>query len=185
MADLVTDRLVLRSWRDEDRAPFAAHNADPQVRRWYPGTLTREQSDATVDRLAAHDAAHGFTFWAVADRATGEFVGMVGLLTVSFEPPFTHRADPCVEIGWRLGVEWWGRGLATEAARAALDFGFTELALPEIVAFAVPGNRPSLAVMARIGMTHDPSGDFAHPEFPADSPFQRMVLYRARPVMGG
>lgn len=180
---LVTDRMVVRSWRDEDRAPFAAVNADPRVRRWFPGTLTRAESDATVDRFVAHEAEHGYTSWAVQDRATGAFVGMVGLMVPGFDPTFAHAAEPCVEIGWRLGVEWWGEGRATEAARACLRYAFDDLALPEVVAFTVPDNVPSREVMRRLGMRHDPAGDFDHPGVPEGSPLRRHVLYRTGGIM--
>ena len=175
MTALRTPRLLLRPWRDTDLAPFAALNADPEVRRWFPGTLTREESDAQVARLQNHITTHGSGFWAVEAPETAPFIGFVGLQHVSFAAPFA----PAVETGWRLARAYWGQGYATEAARAALDHAFGPLNLPEVVSFAVPGNLSSRRVMKRIGMTQDPEGDFDHPLLPAGHPFRRNVLYRA------
>lgn len=173
-APIVTEHLVLRSWREADRAPFAAMNADPRVMEHFPSTLDRPASDSVMDRLEAHDAAHGFTFWAMEERATGDFAGFTGLVHVGFDAPFT----PAVEIGWRLPVAFWGRGLASEAARASLEFGFAALALPQIVAFAPNRHLASRRVMERIGMRRSPVDDFIHPKVPADHPLQPFVLYR-------
>lgn len=176
MAEIRTPRLVLRSWRETDLPAYAALNADAEVRRWFPGTMTREESDAQAAKLQNHLAVHGFGFWAVEAPGTAPFIGFVGLQHVSFAAPFT----PAVETGWRLARKHWGRGYATEAARAALAHGFGPLALPEIVAFAVPGNMASRWVMERIGMHHDPADDFDHPNLPKGSPLQRHVLYRVK-----
>ena len=127
-----------------------------------------------IDRLNTHIDSHGFGFWALEDRASGEFVGFTGLENVAFTAPFT----PAVEIAWRLAHRFWGRGYAAEAARASLAFGFEILKLPEIVSFAVLDNRRSRRVMERIGMAHDPSGDFDHPRLPAGHPLQRHAFYR-------
>ena len=175
MTELRTARLLLRPWRDADLPAFAALNADPEVRRWFPGTLTRQESDAQAARFQGEIAAHGFGFWAVEAPGAAPFIGFVGLRRVTFPAPFT----PAIEAGWRLARERWGRGYATEAARAALAHGFGPLALPEIVAFAVPGNAASRRVMERIGMTRDPADDFDHPAIPEGSPLRRHVLYRA------
>lgn len=172
--ELRTPRLLLRPWRDTDLPAYAALNADPEVRRWFPGTLTRAQSDDEAARLRNHIEAHGFGFWAVEVPGVAPFVGAVGLKHVHFVAPFT----PAVEAGWRLAREHWGKGYAAEAARAALAHGFGPLGLVEIVAFAVPGNLASRRVMERIGMRHDPAGDFDHPALPEGHPFRRHVLYR-------
>jgi RimJ/RimL family protein N-acetyltransferase len=171
-----TERLRLRAWRAEDLPAYAALNADPAVRRYFPGVLTREESDAQARRLQAHVDAHGFGFWAVEAPGVAPFVGFVGLQRVWFEAPFT----PAVEAGWRLTRAFWGRGYATEGARAALAFGFRELGLREIVAFAVAGNAASIRVMERVGMTRDPAEDFDHPTV-EDERLRRHVLYRAGP----
>lgn len=164
----------MRPWRAEDREPFAAINADPEVMRFFPQLLTRGQSDEVADRIEAHMAEHGFGFWALEEFGGAPFVGFAGLGVVQFEAPFT----PATEIGWRLAREHWGRGYATEAAGAALGYGFDVLGVQEVVAFAVKDNLRSRAVMERLGMTRDPADDFDHPRLPNDSPLRRHVLYR-------
>ena len=172
---LTTARLELRPWRDADRAPFAAMSADPQVMEFFPAPLTREESDAFVDRiLQGFDERGGWGWFAVEERASGTFAGIAGLAPVRFEAHFT----PAVEIGWRLARPAWGQGFATEAARAAVTFAFGELDLEEVVALTVPANARSRAVMRRLGMTHDPADDFDLPDLPAESPLRRHVLYR-------
>jgi RimJ/RimL family protein N-acetyltransferase len=171
---LATERLLLRGWRDADRAPFAALNADPLVMEHFPGTLARFESDRLVDRVVEHFARHGFGSWAVEAPGVAEFLGFVGLSVPRFEAHFT----PCVEIGWRLAREHWGRGFAPEAARAALEFGFERLGLDQIVAFTVPGNLKSRRVMEKLDMRHDPADDFDHPSLAEDHPLRRHVLYR-------
>lgn len=171
---LTTPRLILREWRDEDRTPFAALNADPQVAEFLSGPLDRIASDALVDRIVAHWADDGHGLWAVERYEDGAFLGFVGLAAPSFEAAFT----PCVEIGWRLAPEAWGHGYATEAARVALGFGFEALGLAEIVSFTVPANARSRAVMERLGLTRDPADDFAHPAFPDGHSLHDHVLYR-------
>jgi RimJ/RimL family protein N-acetyltransferase len=174
-ATLETPRLRLRLWRDEDLAPFAAMNANPTVMRHFLRPLDREQSDAMVARIRGSFASRGFGFWAVEAPGLASFIGMVGLAV----PPFEAHFTPCVEIGWRLAPEYWGSGYATEAARAALDFGFFQLALPEIVAFTVPANHRSRSVMERVGMTRSTADDFGHPSIPEGHPLRPHVLYRA------
>lgn len=171
-----TDRLLLRGWRDEDRPPFAAMNADREVMQHFPAPLSRDESDALADRAAEHVEAEGWGLWAVEVRGTGEFIGFVGLAVPRFEAPFT----PATEVGWRLARSAWGHGYASEAARAALDVGFQELGLDELVSFTAVGNTRSRAVMQRLGMTRDPAEDFDHPSLPPGHPLQRHVLYRVR-----
>lgn len=172
--EIETERLLLRRWRDRDREPFAALCADHRVMEFFPSTQTREQADAVIDRMSSHIERHGFGFWALEDRASGEFLGFTGLWNVSFTAPFT----PAVEIGWRLAHRFWGKGYASEAARASLAFGFDTLRLAEIISFAVLANQRSRRVMERIGMIPDPSGDFDHPNLLAGHPLQRHALYR-------
>ncbi|WP_315781048.1 GNAT family N-acetyltransferase [Bradyrhizobium sp. SZCCHNPS1003] len=169
-----TERLTLRGWRDEDRAPFAAMSADPAVMQFLRALPTRQDSDRWIDFQIAHQAAHGFGFWVVEDRATGTFLGATGLFRVTFDAPFT----PAVEIGWRLARAAWGQGIATEAARASLAFGFDELGLDEIIAYAAPANYASQNVMRKLGMIRDEASDFDHPRVEADSPLRRQVMYR-------
>jgi RimJ/RimL family protein N-acetyltransferase len=178
---LATARLVLRRWRDADLAPFAALNADPRVAEHLGGPLSRAASDALAERIAAHFARHGFGLWALEVRGGAPFAGFVGLSVPAFAAPFT----PCVEVGWRLAAEHWGRGYATEAARVALDFGFATLGLDEIVSFTAVANLRSRRVMERLGMTHDPADDFDHPLLPPGHALGRHVLYRLpRPGRG-
>lgn len=169
-------RLLLRRWRETDLAPFAAMNADARVVEHLPGPMTREASDALVARIEANFEARGFDVFAVEIAATGEFAGFVGLTVPRFEAAFT----PCVEVGWRLAPAHWGRGYATEAARASLDFGFDTLGLAEIVSFTVPANVRSRGVMERLGMTHDPRDDFEHPSLPEGHRLRLHLLYRIR-----
>ena len=164
---IATERLLLRQWRDEDLEPFAALNADPVVMEHFPATMAREASDAFADHNRERIAERGWGLWAV--EADGAFIGFVGLN----EPDFM----PGVEIGWRLARGAWGKGYATEAARAAAAYAFEELRLPEIVSFTATTNLRSQRVMERIGMTRDPSGDFDHPRV-ADPWLRRHVLYR-------
>ncbi|KOG44273.1 GNAT family N-acetyltransferase [Streptomyces decoyicus] len=172
MSELRTERLLLRGWRESDLAPWAAMNADPEVRAHFPGVLTREQSEASVARFQAAFEARGWGWWAVEVRATGEFIGFTGLDPVEEAMPFTG-----VEAGWRLARPAWGHGYATEAAEAALAYGFTTLALPEILAVTTTTNLRSQAVMRRIGMTRNPADDFDDPGVPA-GPLRRSVVYR-------
>ena len=172
--ELRTERLRLRAWRDADLEPFAELNADPVVMEHFPAPLTRDGSDAFVMTARECWRAGGPSWWAVEVVDGPPFIGFVGLSEVRFEAPFA----PAVEIGWRLAREHWGRGYAPEAARAALDHGFDELALAEIVSFTVPANSRSRRVMEKIGMRHDPDGDFVHPSVPDGHPLGPHVLYR-------
>jgi RimJ/RimL family protein N-acetyltransferase len=152
-----TERLVLRRWTDADRAPFAALNADPLVMEHMQGLLSREASDAFVDRIERHWEEHGWGLWAVEVPGVSPFVGYVGLW------PADYVADGMVEVGWRLASAQWGNGYATEAAHEALRVGFEDVGLDEIVSFTVPQNIRSRRVMERIGLRRDAGGDFEHP----------------------
>lgn len=175
--ELRTSRLTLRRWRGSDRDPFAALNADPEVMRYYPSTLDRAGSDRLVDRIEETFDDLGYGLWAV-DQPTRGFVGYVGLWPATFAATFT----PAVEVGWRLARSAWGRGIAAEAARAALADGFARTRLPEIVSFTAVTNTPSRRVMEKLGMTRDPADDFDHPALPEGHPLRRHVLHRlARP----
>lgn len=169
---LTTARLRLRPWRESDLAPFAAMNADPLVMEHFAAPLTREESDAYARRMMAAIEGRGWGNWALEEIGGEPFVGFAGLSAPSFEAHFT----PCTEIGWRLVRSAWGRGYATQAARAALAFGFGELGLAEIVSFTALANARSIAVMERLGMRRD--GEFDHPRLPAGHRLQRHVLYR-------
>jgi RimJ/RimL family protein N-acetyltransferase len=168
--ELVTERLILRLWRTSDREPFARMNGDSDVMRYFPRTLTREESDAFVDRIDRQFDERGYGLWAVEVPGTAPFIGYVGLLVPAFMP--------IPEVGWRLDKPYWGRGYATEAARAALADGFDRVGLREIVSFTSPLNVPSIRVMERLGMTHNPADDFEHPNVPDGNPLKHQVLYR-------
>jgi RimJ/RimL family protein N-acetyltransferase len=176
---LTTSRLILRTWREADLEEFARLNDDVVVMEFMPRRLSRDESDAMASRIRTDMEKRGWGLWAVelkAHRSLGvPFIGYVGLSIPSFEAPFT----PCVEIGWRLAKEHWGRGYASEAAEASLRFAFEKLTLQQIVSFTVPLNRRSIRVMERIGMSRDPSGDFEHPKLPAEHPLRAHVLFRA------
>lgn len=192
--EIRTERLVMRRWTPADLDPFAALNADPEVMAHFPGPLDRRASDALAARADAHLAGHGWGLWAL-EVAVGEdrgrfagFAGFAGLAVPSWTAPFT----PCVEVGWRLPRWAWGHGYATEAARAALRVGFTDLRLDQIVSFTAVSNERSRAVMRRLGMTRDPAEDFDHPRLAPGHPLARHVLHRlsaarwraGRPVAG-
>jgi RimJ/RimL family protein N-acetyltransferase len=175
LSELRTERLVLRQWRASDREPFAELNADPETMRCFPATMTREQSDAFVDRCIELIDERGWGLWAVEVTGGAPFIGFVGLNVTGPGP-----LEGAVEVGWRLRREHWGNGYATEAARESLRFGFAELGLEEIVSFTAVQNEPSRRVMERIGMTHEPSRDFDHPSIPDGHPLRRHVLYSSR-----
>lgn len=172
-----TDRLVLRPVVDADRDAIADLNARPEVGAWLGGVRSRAESDAFVDQVMAHQAQHGFGFWAAERKADGRLIGMTGVWWV---PPELDMPDQ-VEIGWRFLPEVWGQGYATEAAKAALAYGFDVLRLPEIIAFTARTNLASQAVMRRIGMLHDPARDFLHPRVAEVDPLRPHVIFVARP----
>jgi RimJ/RimL family protein N-acetyltransferase len=149
-------------------------NADPRVNEYFRDSLSRQETEDFLARIESHFDEHGFGLWAVEIPGVAPLAGFVGLAT----PPFEAHFTPCVEIGWRLGAEHWGRGYATEGARAALAFGFDVLRLEEIVSMTVPANARSRRVMEKIGMTRTPADDFDHPLLPEGHPLRRHVLYR-------
>ena len=169
-----TDRLLLRRWRATDLDPFAALNADPSVMEHLPAPLDRAATAALIRRIEGHFDVHGFGLWAVELKRDASLAGFVGLSVVEFEVAFA----PAVEVGWRLARSAWGHGYATEAARAALDFGFEAERMDEIVSFTVPANLKSRAVMERVGLERDSGGDFDHPGLPEGHRLRRHVLYR-------
>lgn len=172
--ELHTPRLLLRPWRDDHADAFAAMFADPAVMEFLTPVQDRAAIDAIIGRVRAHFAEHGFGWWAAELKENGAFIGFIGLSHIPFEAHFT----PAVEVGWRLASAHWGRGYATEGARASLEAGFTQLGLDEIVSITVPANARSRRVMERIGMTRDPADDFDHPRLADGDPLRRHVLYR-------
>jgi RimJ/RimL family protein N-acetyltransferase len=171
---LQTDRLILRSWRQADLTPFAALNADHRVMEYFPSVLTREESDFFAAKISQRIQENGFGLWAVEVRGGAPFIGFVGLSQPRFETSFT----PCVEVGWRLAYDHWGRGYATEAATSAIDDAFDRFDVDEILSFTSRQNQRSQRVMEKLGMTHAPADDFDHPEIPNGDPLRRHVLYR-------
>ena len=170
--ELHTDRLILRRWRDTDRDAFAQMNADPRVMEYFPACLTRDESDSTIVRVEKHFDDHGFGFFAAELRQTGGLAGAIGLAIPGFEAFFT----PCVEVGWRLSVANWNQGLATEGARAVVEFAFETLGLAGLVSFTTRGNLRSRHVMEKLGMHY--AGDFEHPRITEGHPLRPHVLYR-------
>jgi RimJ/RimL family protein N-acetyltransferase len=172
--ELRTDRLLLRRWRESDRLSFQQINADPRVMEFFPEPLMAAASDALFNRARDHFNRHGFGPFAVELLDVRSFIGYIGLSVPNFDAHFM----PAVEIGWRLASEHWGKGLATEGARAALRYGFETLRLEEVVSFTVPANLRSRRVMEKLGMSHDPADNFDHPRLPTGHPLRRHVLYR-------
>lgn len=175
--ELRTPRVLLRQWKDSDHDAWAAMNADPQVRRYFPAVLNRAEAQAEADRIHSAIAQRGWGLWALEIPGVHAFAGFVGLNLPGYEAPWM----PAVEIGWRLAPAAWHQGYATEAAMATLDFAFTQLELPQVVAMSVPTNTPSHKVMERIGLVRDPDADFDHPRVPVDWPLKRHILHRISP----
>lgn len=173
-ATLRTDRLILRPWRAADLEPFAAMNADPAVMEYLPDLLNRDESDALAGRIVEGMARRGWGLWAVEIPDVAPFIGFTGFAPVPFDTRFT----PAVEIGWRLAQNFWGKGYATEAARAALQFGFETLPFDAFVSFTTEANARSRAVMTRIGLAYEPAEDFHHPLLFPSHPLSAHVLYR-------
>jgi RimJ/RimL family protein N-acetyltransferase len=184
VTELLTARLRLRQWRPGDRAPFAILTSDPDVMRYFPSTLTRQESDELADIFERMVARLGWGMWAVEERATGDFIGFTGIAPPRYDVAFMQAP----EIGWRLLRAAWGRGFATEGAHAAAKFAFEELGLQEVLAVAVAENERSLAVMERIGMRRDQRYDLDYP-LVGDDGTNKRVLYRLargwlRPALG-
>lgn len=177
---LNTAYLQLRQWCASDREPFAALNADAAVMEFFPATLTRQQSDALANKIEELIARRGWGFWAVELTGLAPFIGFVGLHVPEHPLPFS----PCVEIGWRLAPNYWGKGYACEAATAALQFAFERLGLDEVVSFTAALNLRSQAVMKRLGMQCD-GALFQHPGVPPGHPLRTHVLYRAQKTLSG
>lgn len=171
---LRSERLLIRPWRDDDLDALASMNADPEVMRYFAKCLERNESADMMERHARHVERHGFAWWALEVPGVAAFAGSVALLMPRFEAHFM----PCFEIGWRLPRAFWGRGYATEAAAAVIDFAFDQVLLDEVVAFTPVGNERSRRVMTRLGMTHRTEDDFGHPTLALDHPLRHHLLYR-------
>jgi len=175
MKTIRTSRLILRPWNESDKPLFASLNADPRVMEYFPSVLSSLESDQLADKIQSGIDSNGWGPWAVELIDVDRFIGFIGLSQVtSFEAHFT----PAVEIGWRLAFDYWGKGLATEGAKAALCYGFETLKLPEIVAFTTKKNHRSRSVMEKMGMHRDSKDDFEHPQLIEGHPLRGHVLYR-------
>jgi RimJ/RimL family protein N-acetyltransferase len=176
---LETERLIIREWELSDREAYAAIAMNPEVRRFYFDVPTREQVDATLDRLIEFYRRDGFGLLAVERKADGALLGDVGIVPVGMP----IRGNPPVEIGWLLGKQYWGQGYAPEAAQAWLDYAFNDLNLAEVVAWTTVTNVPSQRVMQKLGMSTSPEDNFVHPKSPPGHPLGPHVLYRiSRPT---
>jgi RimJ/RimL family protein N-acetyltransferase len=176
MTPIRTERLILRNWEERDRDLFHRINSDDRVMEFFDFRRDRATADAVMDKMREEIARDGYGWTAAELIATGECIGFIGLHPV--EIPDLGPSGT-FEIGWRLSPEFWGKGFASEGARALLDFGFGKLGLREIISFAVWSNVRSTAVMERLGMRRDPSADFDHPRV-ADPHLKRHVLYRLK-----
>lgn len=168
-----TPRLALRAWCDEDLPAFAAMNADTRVMKYFPAPLTQEESAAFFERIRREFTTKGFGLYAIERREDGMLLGFTGFHRVTFDGALHGR----IEIGWRLRADAWGKGYATEAARACLNMA-AEQGIREIVAFTTLQNTPSQRVMQRLGMER--MYEFDHPALPSGHPLLQHVLYRIR-----
>lgn len=166
-----TERLILRSWKETDKAPFAEMNANNNVMRYFPKSLTAVQSDAFVERINAEFEESGVGLFAVEIKKTGTFIGYVGFHRFSFNAPFS----PGWEIGWRLSDKFWHHGYAVEAATACIEYAREKRFCEKLYSFTAVSNFPSENVMKRIGMSYE--GQFMHPALPAGHPLQEHKLY--------
>jgi len=163
-----TERLILRQWQESDIAPFAEMNSSPEVMKYFPKTLSFEETLEMYNRCKGNK--NGFGLYPAEEKISGKFIGFVGLNIPSFMPN-------CVEIGWRLKKEFWGKGYASEAAKKWLSLGFGEYDLKEIISFTAKQNIKSQEVMKRIGLKRDEKRDFFNPNIPKDHPLAPHVLY--------
>ncbi|MGB5595396.1 MAG: GNAT family N-acetyltransferase [Crocosphaera sp.] len=175
MLEILTPRLKLREWKEEDKEFFFHINSDPKVMEFMPKLLSKEESDDFVERIKTKFKEDGYSFFAVELISDQTFIGLIGLSIPKFQSFFT----PCVEIGWRLAYNYWGKGYATEGAKECINYGFKDLKLSEIVSFTVPKNVRSRKVMEGIGMKF--IDEFDHPLLPEGHPLKKHVLYKITP----
>ena len=173
---LFTSRLKLTVFSQSHLSELVRLNADPEVMRYFPATLSSEESAALLQRIIEHQRINEYSLFALHLKESDAFVGWCGLMKV----PFSAHFSPAVEIGWRLNKIFWGKGLAPEAAKSVLRFGFLELGLSEIVSFTAELNQPSIRVMQKIWMKCNPEDTFDHPKLPVNHPLQRHILYRSQ-----
>ena len=174
IAVIETKRLILRTWKTEDANPYYQINQDPKVIEFLRGPLALSQISDFISAVNMHQEKHGYTLWAVELKEAHALIGFTGLNYTDWRSHFT----PAVEIGWRLGSQYWGKGYATEGAKACLDYGFQQCNLKEIVSFTVPANIRSIGVMEKIGLKRDLNGNFVHPKLSATHPLSKHILYR-------
>jgi RimJ/RimL family protein N-acetyltransferase len=169
-----TERLILRTWKNEDANAYYQINQDPKVIEFLKGSLTMKEVTDFISFVNKQFDEIGYSVWAAEEKSSGKLMGYIGLDPIKWNPPF----GKAVEIEWRLGSEHWYKGYATEGARACLDFAFNKCGLKEIVSFTVPANIRSIRIMEKIGMRRDINGDFAHPDLPPDHKLSKHILYR-------
>ena len=174
MKIIETERLILRTWKNFDLDAYYHINQDPMVTEFLGGPLSMQEIQDFMKAQNQQFDQMGYALWAVEEKSSGKLIGFIGLNQLETGFPFS----PCVEIGWRLGSEYWKKGYATEGARVVLDYGFKNIKLKEIIAFTVPANIRSIRVMEKIGMVKDVEGNFAHPKLPGDHRLSQHVLYR-------
>ena len=173
---LFTNRLKLAVFSQSHVSELVRLDADPEVMRYFPATLSSEESAALLQRIIEHQRINGYSLFALHLKESDAFVGWCGLMKVPFSAHFTTA----VEVGWRLNKIFWGKGLAPEAAKSVLRFGFLDLGLSEIVSFTAELNQPSIRVMQKIWMKCNPEDTFDHPKLPVNHPLQRHILYRSQ-----
>ncbi len=181
MTIIETERLLLRTWRQNDAEAYFLINQDPQVIEFLRGSLTMQQVRDFILAANKHQYELGYTLFAVELKESEQFIGFIGLAHTDYF--FPEYGTSAVEVGWQLGSQYWNKGYATEGAKASLDYGWNQVGLHEIIAFTVPANRRSLRVMDKIGMTRDLNGDFAHPKLEPDHRLSKHVLYRIRKLV--
>ena len=169
-----TERLILRTFKTEDASAYFHINQDPKVLEFLLGPLTISQVNDFIAAKQTHQEKFGYSLWATCLKQTGELIGFIGLNYTDWESSFT----PAVEVGWRLGSQYWGKGYATEGAKASLDYGFKKCGLKEIISFTVPANLRSIGVMEKIGLKRDFNGDFMHQKLPSHLKLSHHILYK-------
>lgn len=171
--ELETSRLNIRQWQNKDFPAFATLNSDKEVMEYFPSTLSTEESNNMARKCQQLIAEKGWGFWVLELKQTKEFIGFLGLHEPQVDLPFL----PCVEIGWRLSKEHWGKGYATEAAREVIKLAFETIKLDEIVSFTTITNTRSRALMQRLGFKNT-NQNFQHPSVASTHPLSEHVLYK-------
>lgn len=173
MFQLITERLILREWKDEDFEALHELCSDPEVMKYFPKIHTEEDTWAMIGRLRERMSQDGFCFFACELKETKETIGILGASKIRFEGPIKNA----VEIGWRMRRNFWNKGYSTEGAKEVARFLFDDIGLETIYAFAVPENKPSLKVMTKIGMEYEENMDFIHPDVPENAQYRKHVVY--------